>query len=40
MMHLVEDELNNKDVRCVLSFNTWFEGSIGNADRFTQLGAI
>ncbi len=40
MMHSVEDELNNKDVRCVLSFNTWFEGSIGNADRFTQLGAI
>lgn len=40
MTHSVEAELTNHDIRCVLSFNTWFEGSIGSADRFTMLGEI
>jgi hypothetical protein len=31
---------DNKDLRCVLSFNTWFEGTIGNPNKLTELGGI
>lgn len=36
--HSVEGDVVNKDVRCVLSFNTWFNGPFGDADRLFELG--
>jgi len=40
LTHSVESELNNSDTRCVLSFNTWFEGSIGNEVLLNKLGPL
>jgi len=34
--HSVESTID-KDNRCVLSFNTWFQGDIGNDELFTKL---
>ena len=40
LMHSVESEMQNNGTRCVLSFNTWFEGSIGNDHLLNKLGSV
>ena len=40
LMHSVESEMHNSGIRCVLSFNTWFEGSIGSDYMFNKLGPL
>jgi hypothetical protein len=40
MYHSVVSKTPNNRVRCVLSFNTWFEGPIGSEHKLTRLGAV
>jgi uncharacterized protein (TIGR02466 family) len=37
MNHSVEGEIINKDTRCVLSFNTWFDGTFGEPESLFEL---
>jgi uncharacterized protein (TIGR02466 family) len=38
MPHSVEGHQLNTNTRCVLSFNTWFDGAIGDDEKLTALG--
>lgn len=38
--HSVEGNNINQNLRCVLSFNTWFEGPIGEEHHLFRLGAV
>jgi uncharacterized protein (TIGR02466 family) len=40
LMHSVDGEIPIDGTRCVLSFNTWFEGGIGNDDKLNRLGPL
>jgi len=40
MYHSVIGQNINNNLRCVLSFNTWFNGPIGNTQKLTRLGAV
>ena len=37
LYHSVEGTLINEDTRCVLSFNTWFDGTFGNQEELFEL---
>jgi uncharacterized protein (TIGR02466 family) len=36
--HMVLGKIVNSNTRCVLSFNTWFDGEFGSEERLTRLG--
>lgn len=38
LTHSVNGNDVNNNLRCVLSFNTWFDGPIGNSEKLTELG--
>lgn len=40
VFHSVNGFLENPGTRCVLSFNTWFDGPIGSEQKLTRLGAL
>ena len=40
LMHSVDGKKPIDGTRCVLSFNSWFEGGIGNDDKLNRLGPI
>lgn len=39
MYHSVEGSIPNDNMRCVLSFNTWFDGDFGSEDHLYELKA-